>query len=372
MKQLIFNNLKNIPGWRAQRKLVVFSVDDYGNVRVDSEEAQKNLQKEGLNLQSRFDQYDTLENKKDLEYLYEVLSSVQDKNGKAAVFTPYALPCNIDFEEIEKDNYRYYHYEQLPDTYQKLTEKDPASYSGSWDLWKEGIEKGLMKPQFHGREHLNLKLFNYKLQNRDHDLMVNLQNRSFAAISDKEFPNIRTTAAFSFENQEDIKDFPKILKTGTDAFEEVFGYRSECFTPPAQEFPIEMEETLSQYGIKHFDKSFHKKRHLGNGKYKREFNFAGRDKKTGLNILVRNVVFEPTNGNKDHVGQALKQIEAAFRWGKPANISSHRVNFCGHIDPKNRKKGLNELSKLLQEIVKRWPDVKFISVDELGKIIETR
>ena len=63
------------------------------------------------------------------------------------------------------------------------------------------------------------------------------------------------------------------------------------------------------------------------------------------------------------------QVEAAFRMNKPANISSHRVNFCGHIDPKNRALGLNALSELLHRIVKCWSDVEFISADELGKII---
>ncbi len=91
--------------------------------------------------------------------------------------------------------------------------------------------------------------------------------------------------------------------------------------------------------------------------------------KLGLNILVRNVVFEPTNGNSDHIGKALKQIEAAFQWHKPANISTHRVNYCGHIDPANRAKGLNSLKTLLQQIVKKWPDVEFISSAELGELI---
>jgi hypothetical protein len=32
MKQFLLNHIKNIPGWRSSRKLVVISVDDYGNV----------------------------------------------------------------------------------------------------------------------------------------------------------------------------------------------------------------------------------------------------------------------------------------------------------------------------------------------------
>ena len=68
----------------------------------------------------------------------------------------------------------------------------------------------------------------------------------------------------------------------------------------------------------------------------------------------------------------MQQIEAAFRWNLPANISSHRVNFCGHIDPKNRETGLKALKELLDAIVKRWPEVEFMSSDQLGDLISAR
>ena len=87
--------------------------------------------------------------------------------------------------------------------------------------------------------------------------------------------------------------------------------------------------------------------------------------------MVRNVVFEPTEDRGiDWIGYTLKQIEIAFRLKRPAIISSHRVNFCGHIDPANREKGLNALKNLLQEIVKKWPDVEFMAADELGELIK--
>ena len=85
---------------------------------------------------------------------------------------------------------------------------------------------------------------------------------------------------------------------------------------------------------------------------------------------VRNVVFEPThNRGIDWVNYSLRQVEIAFRWNRPAIISSHRVNFCGHIDPNNRKKGISALKELLHKIVQKWPDVEFMSANELGDLI---
>ena len=96
----------------------------------------------------------------------------------------------------------------------------------------------------------------------------------------------------------------------------------------------------------------------------------GYKKNTNLVNLVRNVVFEPTDDRGfNWVDYSLKQVETAFYWGKPANISSHRVNFCGHIDPKNRAKGLGDLKQLLKKIVQKWPEVEFMSADELGDLI---
>lgn len=370
MKQALLRNLKNIPGWHTRRKLVILSVDDYGNVRLDSSKARENMDQAGLKVHSRFDAYDALENKQDLAGLYEVLTSVKDNYGRNAVFSPYALPCNINFEKVAEQGYNHYYYEKLPETYQKLAAKDPVAYEGAWELWGEGISKSLMAPQFHGREHLNIKVFESKLAQNDHEVVTALKNRSYTSISHSGFPNIGYTAAFAFENEDDQKAFPEILQTGIQAFEEVYGYPPKIFTPPAQKFPKSMEENLSKYGIKALDKPFIHKIHQGGGKYNWEMNFSGKSKKTGLNKLVRNVVFEPNNGKKDHVGLALRQIEAAFYWGKPANISSHRVNFCGHIQQGNRKNGLSQLQELLQKIVKRWPDVEFITTKELCNLVE--
>lgn len=59
----------------------------------------------------------------------------------------------------------------------------------------------------------------------------------------------------------------------------------------------------------------------------------------------------------------------AFRWNKAAIISTHRINFIGLIDNRNREKNLKLFKILLSEIVKRWPDVEFITSEQLGDII---
>jgi hypothetical protein len=369
IKQKIANHLKNIPGWLTKRKLVVISVDDYGNVRLDSKKARENMNKAGLKVNSRFDSLDTLETREDLENLYEVLSSVKDKNERHAIFTPFALPCNINFEAMAENDYQDYIYELLPETYKKLSTIDPKSYDGTWKLWQEGIDKGLMKPQFHGREHFNLKVFNNKLKEHDYEVITALKNRSYTSISNTGYPTINYTAAFDFDKFEENTTFEKVIKDGLKRFEEVYGYKSLHFNPPGGREHPTIHKYLKDSGIKYLDAQLIKKEHQGEGKWKKTLNHTGKKNRLGMTYQVRNIVFEPTMKGRDWVNFSMKQIETAFFWNKPAIISSHRVNFCGHIDNKNREIGLTALKDLLQKIVTRWPDVEFLSSVELGDFI---
>jgi len=367
-------NAKNFVGWKTKRKIVVISVDDYGNVRLDSKKARDRMEREGLKVMSPFkgfDMFDSLENRLDLELLFDVLTSVKDRNGKHAIFTPFAVPCNINFEKMVETGYSKYHYELLPDTFSKLSYQYPKDYEGAWNLWQEGIHNNIFKPQFHGREHLNLKLFKEKLEKKEHQLITAIRNRSYARIPPEDYSSISTSGAFEFWDFKENSAFDEIIVDGLNAFERVFGYRATHFNPPGgREHPV-IHKVLKENGIKFIDNPLIKKEHQGKGSYKTVFNYTGKRNKHGLIYLVRNVVFEPTQNRRvNWISYAMQQIEAAFRWNRPAIISSHRVNFCGHIDEENRKVGLQALKTLLKNITERWPEVEFMAANELGELIE--
>ncbi len=373
IKKNIIQNAKNSIGWKTKRKIIVFSVDDYGNVRLNSKAARESMDKVGMKIYSRFDALDTLETKQDLEQLFDVLNSVKDKNGRNAVFTPFTLPCNINFENILANDFENFEYETLPQTYLKLSKEQPEAYAGAWKKWLEGIEKGYLKPQFHGREHINLSIFNDKLKSKDEQLITALKNKSYTSISDENYPTMSSFAAFDFWNISENENLKSILIDGLAQFEKVFGYKSNYFTPPVFNIHHSLFPTLKNQGVDFIDLALYRKEHQGFNKYKKSFNFTGKKTTEGLTIMVRNVVFEPTEDRGiNWVDFTIKQIETAFRWGKPAIISSHRVNFCGHVDEGNREKGLKTLQLLLEAIVEKWPDVEFMSADELGQCIVSK
>ena len=370
IKNTLTNNIKNLIGWRTKRKIVVFSVDDYGNVRLDSKKAREAMDRAGVKAQNRFDRLDTLETREDLEMLFETLQSVTDKNGRHAIFTPFALPCNINFEKMKETGYSEYHYELLPETFQKLSAQQPEAYNGAWEMLQQGIDEGLLVPQFHGREHLNLKMFEELLARNEPELITALKSRSFTGISDSGYKTISQMAAFDFWTFDENEWFDEIIRDGLNRFEQVYGYRSNHFTPPAgREHPV-IHKALKENGINYIDTPLIKREHQGEGRYKKVFNYTGKKSGEGQYFIVRNVVFEPIDPRGfDWIENTMQQIEAAFRWSRPAIISSHRVNFCGHIDPKNREKGLNALSELLKRITERWPEVEFMAANELGDLV---
>jgi hypothetical protein len=82
--------------------------------------------------------------------------------------------------------------------------------------------------------------------------------------------------------------------------------------------------------------------------------------------LIRNCGFELTE-NGYGINKTLADISSAFFWNKPAIISTHRLNFMGELNYKNRNENLKLFKCLLSEILKKWPNVEFMNTVQLGK-----
>ena len=63
-------------------------------------------------------------------------------------------------------------------------------------------------------------------------------------------------------------------------------------------------------------------------------------------------------------------VEEAFINGKPAIINSHRVNYIGALDEENAEKSRNELQRLLNILMDKYPTIEFMSANELLHILE--
>jgi len=361
-------DLYNMIGWRTDRHLVVIESDDWGSIRMPSREVYEEFLRKGIPVdRDPYCRYDSLATPEDLERLFDVLSSVRDKNGNPAVLTANALVANPVFERIEASGFTQYHFEPFTDT----LKRDPK-HSGSFAMWRQGMQAGVFHPQSHGREHLDVKKWLTALH-RQHPSTVEAFKLGTWGLTKAVDPSIDGYYMGAFDSglKEDLEEQGKTLKEGLQMFNDIFGYPSRSFIATTYTWSPAIEPVLVENGVEYLQGAVSQKIPMGENKIKvQRRGFQGTKTKAGLVRLMRNCFFEPSvSPQYDYLGDCLLRVETAFRWKKAANICSHRLNYIGSVDPSNTDRNLPLLKQLLQTIVSRWPDVEFVTSDQLGDII---
>ena len=352
-------------GYQTDKKQILLLSDDWGSVRIKSTQDQEALVKKGLIINNRFDQYDSLETNEDLELLFEVLTKYKDHNGNHPCITAVTNVANPDFKKIKESDFQEYHYETIASTYLRYPDSDRVL-----NLTHEGIQNKIFIPQSHGREHVQVNWWMEELQNKDSFASKFFDHEFFFLYNSLLKNNYRgrdIVAAFDVLTQDDLDSQIIIAKDSLIIFDNLFGFKSKIFTPPALFYNPQIEEIIKREGIDWIDVGRLFKVPQTDGTEKWQFNYLGRKKKSGLKVLVRNAMFESNiSQSESAVDRCLYDIEQAFKLRQPAIISNHRACFTGRIDDNNRRKGLFELDLLFSRIVKKWPDVEFISINELN------
>jgi len=374
IKENLRRNISNIPGWRTNRKILVIESDDWGSVRIRDKAAYTALKNKGLNVDSiHYDSVESLESNEDLEMLFDLLQSFKDKNGKHPVFTPMCIMGNPDFEKIKAIDYQQYYFQPLHETLKEFPNSNRVL-----ELWKKGFEQNIFVPEIHGREHFNVRRYMKILHSHEgkEGLRYALEHHSAGPSAYKgiDYPNY--LGALHPEPKDEIPELHRHVLEAGKLFKEYMGYQPRVFIAPNAEEPKELESSLNEIGVKYLTRSKKRIYPLGDGQFAKEWNFVGQRNELDQTILNRNAFFEPVCfGEHEHitdwVESCSKEIETAFRWKKPAVISSHRVNYVGSISPENREKGLKELKRLLTQVLKKWPEVEFMSSYELGQVIRS-
>lgn len=372
IKESLRRNISNIPGWRTSRKILVIESDDWGSVRIKDKAAYTALKNKGFNVDRiHYDSVESMESNKDMEMLFDLLQGFKDKNGKHPVFTPMCIMGNPDFEKIKVSDYQEYFFQPLHETLKEFPKSDRVL-----DLWRQGFNQNIFVPEIHGREHINVRRYLKILQSHEgkEGLRYALEHHSVGptAFNRIKYPNY--LGALHPEAKDEIPKLHEYILEAGKLFLQYMGYQPRVFIAPNAEEPKELESSLKQIGVKYLTRSKKRVYPLGDGVFAKEWNFIGKKNEFDQVIINRNAFFEPVcfgeqEHIKDWVDSCLKEIEIAFRWKKPAVISSHRVNYVGSIKPENREKGLGELKRLLTQVLKKWPEVEFMSSFDLGETI---
>ena len=373
LKTSLTNNLINIPGWRTNRKVIVIESDDWGSIRMPSKESYNRMLSLGINVDhDPYCKFDNIANSDDLMMLFEALQSVKDKNGNPAKLTANCVVANPDFKKIKENNFNEYHYELFTETIKK------QPYEDVFYLWKQGLKEKLFVPQFHGREHLNVKKWLGLLRDGNRETLIAFNENTFG-LTKLSASTIGEGFMSEFNSglKEDLSFQSETLESGLKHFYEIFEYQSKSFIATTYTWHPQIEKTLFDCGVRYLQGMISQKIPIDNGdnfKYVNS-NYQGKRNCNGLIHLMRNCYFEPSQieNKSTSIDYCLKRIEIAFKWHKAAVISTHRLNFIGSIDEKNRSENNKLFRKLLSQIISKWPEVEFMSSDELGnEIIQSK
>jgi hypothetical protein len=341
--------------------------DDWGSLRIPSVSVAEELQQSGIDLGSNpFNTLDSLETEEDLTTLFDLLSRFKDFKGNNPVITANCIVANPDFEKVKASGFTEYHWESVEDTYAK----NPSSKKAQ-SLFLQGIKAGLIWPQLHGREHLNVDQWMAALQSGDPQILKAFSLGVFA-IDYKNSHSQRNnfTAAFDFSDEQEAKKKEGIIEEAVSEFNRLYSFSSKSFIAPCYVWHPSLEEVLQKNGVKYIQGiNYQFSPNPEKQKYKRLMHTQGEENKSGQRYFVRNAFFEPALNNQlDWVENCMQRIKTAFFWGKPAIIGTHRLNFIGAISKENREKTHRLLQQLLQRITQTWPDVEFTSTDKLGDL----
>ena len=363
-------NASNIPGWRTNRHIVVIESDDWGSIRMSSIESFNRMLKAGMREdRNHYNTNDALESNADMEQMFDTLTRFLDKNGNHPVITGVNVVANPVFDKIRQTGFNEYIYEPYTETLKRYPDHDKV-----YGYWKEGISRRLMVPIFHGREHLNVQRWLRALRSGNKSTLLAFDcgvTGIYNGINDEPVPEFQ--AAFDIDTVDDLPYLQEVIKSGLDLFEQLYGYRSTYFVPTNGPFNNSLEKDLFDEGVRYINSGKIQREPLGLGQYRKNYRHIGKRNSLGQLYLTRNCFFEPSStespASRDWVDTCLHEIEIAFRWHKPATISSHRVNYIGFLHPENRERSHRKLSELLTRMLKRWPDIEFMTSMELGDLI---
>jgi hypothetical protein len=277
---------------------------------------------------------------------------------------------NPDFTRIIESDFQSYFTHNLEESF-NLTSATDSRYKSNLGIWKQGFRDGVFVPQLHGAEHLQVNRWLRYIKSGN-DLLRNAAHQGFWGISAYTTPKINKSlqASLHIDSPEDKAFAIERIKLATEEFRRVFGFSSQTFIPPNYTWFEDIEKILLKSRVISFQSGSVQNIVDDFGSIRKVRAHTGMHKASGIGLTIRNVDFEPSDfRSRNPVSTALKQIETAFLWKKPAIISSHRMNYVSANDPANGKRSIEALSELLRQIVKRWPDARFLSSVQLAEQI---
>lgn len=352
-------------GFHTTRKIVVFESDDWGSIRSSSAEAvQRYSERFPDHELNHYQALDGLESSDDIQALYDVLVHAPFDNAPARFTLNFAMANPVFSDKVREQGIEAFAFEPITETYKRyFPENNPLA------LLCDEAYAAVLKPQLHGREHLNATQWFQGVQTDERiafgfDLhMIGLDNtRPYDAMDALS----RTNSAI---------DRMQYLQDAQALFQETFGFASESYIPPCYVVDNECLKMLAEIGVRTIQGSVVMNITHANGTLKPRVNYTGKRNKYNQIHLARNCYFEPAKYFHKHlsaqacIDDTLASIQQAFDARQVAIVCTHRVNYTSAIHSACRDNSLEALQSLLFHLAKTYPDIEFMTSDEVGNLM---
>jgi hypothetical protein len=289
-----------------------------------------------------------------------LLAGFSDSNGRPPVMTLGIILATADGNKFRSNG-----------SYQRTLISE-ASYRPLLDVINKGVEAGVFSVQLHGLEHFWPSAL-VTASEGNMGVKAWLNKAPLAATEDLPSPLQSRWVDASVLPARSLSrmDVKRAVREEVDAFQSVFAVIPEVAVPPTFIWNRDVEQAWAAAGVGVIvtpGRRFETRDGKGQPADAGAPIYNGQVGEKGIIYLVRDVYFEPSLGHRAE--QALTALESKIRLCRPALFETHRFNFLGTEEEKNR--ALAELERLLRMAVKNYPDLAFLSSGKLATILKNK
>ncbi len=295
-----------------------------------------------------------------LDEILRLLAGFSDCDGRPPVMTLGIILATADGSKF-----------RLSGSYQRKSISE-ASYGPLLEVINKGIEGGVFGIQLHGLEHFWPPAL--MAASEDNKTVRAWLNEAPLAVTE-DLPSALQSrwvdASVLPARPLSRSDVKRAAQEEVDVFQSVFAVIPEVAVPPTFVWNRDVEQAWAEAGVgvivtpgRRFETRDEKGRPADAGAP----IYNGQPGEKGIIYLVRDVYFEPSLGHSAE--QAVTALESKVRLCRPALFETHRFNFIGTEE--NRNRALAELERLLQMAVKNHPDLAFLSSGKLAAMLKNR
>lgn len=295
-----------------------------------------------------------------LNELLDTFKQHRDSHGRSAVLTANMVLAVLDGAKSKSDSK---HYHRL-----LLDQGFPELYA----VFCTAAKDGNFVPQLHGMEHYNAETLAHLQSLGDPRTDVAFNTPGWWDWESLDSPLQGHYVDGGSLPSQAISDSQArtIIKLATEHFERLFGTPSYSTVAPCYLWNSQVEGLWMENNIQSIQTAGYRcTGRDSDGRYHQDKPLIrpGESNPFGQTYLVRNVMFEPTDGNTN-ADTAWRETRAAIAQGLPVTISTHRYNFTRSETA--HKESLKELETFLQRL-DTLPNSRYLSSPELAQAINT-